>query len=97
MTMTYLDRKVANGRKRILGGLSIIYLKEFLDSSFEPRSYSELRRVSPVIFKKGFQKYLSWCLDRELITRTQNDPENELKGVIYHITPKGRTLSELLK
>jgi DNA-binding HxlR family transcriptional regulator len=97
MTMKYLDRKVVNGRKHILGGLSIIYLKQFLDASFEPRSYSELSRVSPVIFKKGFQKYLSWCVERQMISRTQFDPENELKGVIYHITPKGRTLSEMLK
>lgn len=98
-TATELNRP--HPRRKILGGIGVNYLVEFLKVMQIERRAADMYRASPWVYKKSMLNGVRWCLDRDLIARriqfkssfkNRKDPK-----VFYKITDKGMDLLRLIR
>jgi len=71
------------------GGLSLTTLEKMLKTVKTPKSYERFRMSTTPIYKPGFFKYLHWCVDKGMLSRTLEGTDPR-QGVTYLTTEKGR-------
>lgn len=81
--------------------LNMFVIIDILNSAYHGKGWLDLYKESGIIFKAGFIKYLSFCQDKGLVSRTEIKNKNtdrgiSTKSVIYKTTSQGQTLLGIL-